>query len=140
MSKQSDWVNVDVTGTQALEIPKLGCLVRHGAGFGASMVFVPEAAIENGELVISPVSHTRITFSSDAQTSNTGWVGTAGENLAAELRSLGGGFKNVGKAGENLTAKLKNLSKVDKVNAFITKTWKITPTTKQLHALRELLG
>jgi hypothetical protein len=118
MSK-SNWIPVEA-GTQALEIPNAGCLVKKDG----AMCFVPNAKIEKtpagGKLVGTRTCETLITWTSgDPKTASTGWVGDAGERLDAKLKAL------------NLT---------DELNKFIQKTWKITPTVKQLSALRTLIG
>lgn len=118
MSK-SNWTPVDA-GTQALHIPNAGCLVKKDG----AMCFVPNVVIEKtttgGKLVGTRTCETLVTFTgSDFKTTSTGWVGDAGEKLDALLK-----HKNV----------------IDELNKFIQQTWKITPTVKQLSALRVLIS
>ena len=121
--------------TKALEIPGAGCLIqvttREGKQIAETACFVPDVKLEanpdgSHTLKATGLAATQITFTSGASgtpvsESRTVWYGTAGDELDRKI-----------KAGEVTQT-------ICRLNGFIQATWKITPTSKQLAALRALL-
>lgn len=110
-----NWVKIDKQ-TKAAEVPGAGCIIK----VGNALCFAPRVCIQNGKLVSAQTCETIITWSGGnfTGTSSKGWVRDAGEKLDKKLKAM------------NVT---------DALNKFIQQTWKITPTVKQLAAMRELL-
>lgn len=108
-----NWVKISKS-TKAAEVPGAGCFVM----VGKSLCFAPRVCIQDGKLAPTGCE-TIISWSAgDTGTSSKGWVGDAAEKLDKKLKAM------------NVT---------DALNKFIQQTWKITPTVKQLGALRALV-
>lgn len=110
-----NWVKID-KNTKAAELPGVGCFVM----VGKSLCYAPRICIQDNKLVPMAGCETVISWTASdlTGTSTSGWVGDAGEKLDKKLKAM------------NVT---------DALNKFIQQTWKITPTVKQLAAMRELL-
>ena len=120
-AKKTGWATV-ADGTCALEIPNAGCLVFAEK----ALVFVPNCTIKDGKLVGTKEVVSYISFTS----------GTPSGTASTATKT----YEWVGDGGEKLDRALKAKSVTDALNQFIQKTWKITPTVKQLSALRDLVA
>jgi len=112
-------------GLSAIEIPNAGCIVRSAQG----LVFLRDVSIVDGELKGLRQVESIISFTTSATPATEAKTGTTGTTS----------YHWIGDAGEKLSQKLKARNLIDELNKFIQKTWKITPTVKQLSALKELL-
>lgn len=123
-NKKEGWMK----STKALEIPGGGCLVQittqQKDKLAEALCFVPDVKLEprpDGSHAFkhTGVVGTQLTFTSAAtgapiSESKTVWYGTAGDKLDHKI-------------------------KLARLNKFIQETWKITPNSKQLAALDQLL-
>lgn len=114
-------------GLSAVEIPNAGCIVKSPVG----LVFLRDVAIVDGELKGLRQVESIISFTTSASPA----VETKGTSTGTTSTS----YHWIGDAGDKLVEKLKARNLIDELNKFIQKTWKITPTVKQLSALKELL-
>ena len=111
--------------TKALEVPGSGC-------------FLQVTTQNNGEVSESVCFAPGVGVKTDAA-GNRSLVNTSGPAFTLATNCTAPWSAWVGEAGQRLDAKLAEMDTVERLNAYIQRTWKITPTLRQLDELRKYL-
>ena len=126
INKVHSRTNGHLKSTHALEVPGAGCFLK----------VVTEGALSTS--VESVCFAPGVGVKTDAA-GNRSLVNTSGPAFTLATNCTAPWSAWVGEAGQRLDAKLAEMDTVERLNAYIQRTWKITPTLRQLDELRKYL-